>query len=525
MDKLKSFLVRGSLMGEEKDSATTTQRIVGETDRLVAFADFHTAAIVLSRLWNRLLEIHTALLPDVTTIVKLIVVIKVEMMTKIWRRPGLGSPFPQLHLDVAIVTFLSITVASFPTPHPARHSPSRAKSPALDEGGIRNIGQTCYISATLQMLFHSPYREVVLNFKTIDEEQKRRHVRAAIVQVFNQKQDRREVDIRPVRNAIQDLSGRFATREQEDAHEFLVELLDALRLDGPKCPTSSTFRLELQRIIRCTGCGNESKAREYQLDLPATLPDESSKFTLPLLVNNFFKDETISYKCDNCNAVEATSHYLITHLPPVLIVHVKRFGMDIERNKTTKRREPVDIPMILDVGRWCDTDTVVPPAPKRPKPSPLSTLPSPPSSTSDPLNMSEEDQLRWAMGESLRGQAHDAELERAIQLSLGEGPESGQIAQEATPETHQEPAQNPSRSTPMNNTARIPYELSCIVSHIGDTTAHGHYVCDVYDPRTQLWTNYNDSSVREGLQGVEKRRASKGYLLVYVVGGDASGQK
>ena len=138
--------------------------------------------------------------------------------------------------------------------------------------------------------------------------------------------------------------------EQEDAHEYLVNLLERLhRLDMEAYAkiwglnkvwlaknrhqelTSSIHQIFAGIIasqVKCTRCGSVSNSYDPFTDLSLELND---CFTVIRCLEHFTKLETLgnsnAYHCDKCNRkCEATKQLLIHTLPNILILQLKRFS-------------------------------------------------------------------------------------------------------------------------------------------------------------------------------------------------------
>jgi uncharacterized UBP type Zn finger protein len=65
----------------------------------------------------------------------------------------------------------------------------------------------------------------------------------------------------------------------------------------------------------------------------------------------------------------------------------------------------------------------------------------------------------------------------------------------------------------IDRTAMMKYELTGIISHLGKSQMHGHYIFDRNIHGS--WTSYNDALVTEGLQDMPQQRASDGYIFTF----------
>ncbi|GBF94656.1 hypothetical protein Rsub_07392 [Raphidocelis subcapitata] len=109
----------------------------------------------------------------------------------------------------------------------------------------------------------------------------------------------------------------------------------SVRLSDAACPASRAFTGCLQHELRCQACGHVTTLKEQfsclSLDLPA--PGASPLVATPLdvLVAAFFAPEELTKACDACGAAAAphTLRHALRRLPPVLVVHLKRFSVQL----------------------------------------------------------------------------------------------------------------------------------------------------------------------------------------------------
>jgi uncharacterized UBP type Zn finger protein len=134
--------------------------------------------------------------------------------------------------------------------------------------GLRNMGNTCYMNASLQMLYscrnfmtalqQSPGGELVQSVCDIYRELQRFDLSASAAQP-NQ-----------IKRAIDKKTEKFLGYEQRDAHEFLADLIDHLDEeiktnssgDGGETTATDTalrptdgFCLTVRAHLQCTSCG------------------------------------------------------------------------------------------------------------------------------------------------------------------------------------------------------------------------------------------------------------------------------
>ncbi|KND04111.1 uncharacterized protein SPPG_01550 [Spizellomyces punctatus DAOM BR117] len=332
--------------------------------------------------------------------------------------------------------------------------------------GIKNAGQTCYMAATIQMLYFSPFKAKLHNAarRTPDTQ-----ICYALSEIFRKRDERKLVSVAALKRRLGAVSPRFAHDHQEDAQEFLLELFSELKREAmgvglAACPVDSTFYWLAERTTRCKTCGKTSISSETYATLPLDLLEQGREYHLHTLIKEFFKHEQVTLDCGTCHATLADSFYRIRTLPPVMVVHVKRFGV-VEDMKIQKRNDIVEIPLCVSFDAYGRDDKG--------------------------FRDGDVDALLSVKGQQDHRSTGDALL-------------------------HASPVKNSvhTNENALERSGR--YFLQSIISHLGSEPMSGHYVTDVYDRTKSSWTCFDDTAVTEGLTSVEKRRERSAYLLAYI---------
>jgi len=197
-----------------------------------------------------------------------------------------------------------------------------------------------------------------------------------------------------------------AFRAPQDAQEFLLFVINALheeldsngvmngvaaeqeeesRLMRTKSaamrqgPITSCFRGQLQSALACATCGFTSKTREEFFHLSLTVPRDVEQATLEeLLIAEFATEERLAgedrWRCERCDDLrEATRRAQLHRLPPVIMLHLKRFAYT-PSGQVRKVRTPVVLPGegvskgldALDFGRFATSSSAQEPHPAKP---------------------------------------------------------------------------------------------------------------------------------------------------------------
>ncbi|KAM9013900.1 LOW QUALITY PROTEIN: ubiquitin carboxyl-terminal hydrolase 42-like [Ara ararauna] len=232
--------------------------------------------------------------------------------------------------------------------------------------GLHNLGNTCYLNATLQCLTYTP---PLANYMLSLEHGKSCHeedfcmmctLEAHINQVLRCSNNA----MKPlsVIKGLQRIGKHFRYGRQEDAHEFLSFTVDALQkacLNGSTTWDASSqattliyqiFGGYLRSRVKCLSCKAVSDRHEPFLNITLDIETVTS---VTEALEQFVKPEQLggenSYKCSKCeNMVSASKRYTIHRSSKVLTISLKRFA-DFTGGKISK---DVKYPEYLDLRAY-----------------------------------------------------------------------------------------------------------------------------------------------------------------------------
>lgn len=261
---------------------------------------------------------------------------------------------------------------------------------AIKRKGWVNLGNMCYINATLQALlgikslgysiFH-PYLTLLRDMKSDNLV----YILKSLLEDDSMSSTRNAT---PIKLAMGKLMDIFLDNEQQDAHEFLSaflaqfsEILEpglllvrrlqydvsfrSYHKDVPfeeratlLCPIKRHFGGMFRIVMTCEKCKHKTEKNELFRDISLQLSssnDSSSDETLSLddLLTNFFSKEVIERKC-SCGHDKTRLTKQILQLPRVLILHLKRSSIVHNiHGHYRKLVNPVSYPMNLNIQRFC----------------------------------------------------------------------------------------------------------------------------------------------------------------------------
>ncbi|VDL71704.1 unnamed protein product [Nippostrongylus brasiliensis] len=263
----------------------------------------------------------------------------------------------------------------------------RSNKPGQRPGytGLYNMGNTCFMNATLQALFHTPLMLSIFskeNFMSRVNPHNKMGTGGVISAVFSAMMDviwsGQYTAIKPqrfLRLFASQVNSCLADGHQHDASEFQLFLLDALHEDTNqviqrildnlvsvrqwivsvficyKCiHPILVFQLQTVSELSCMSCGEQSATFEECSLITVELPVHASRTSLHQCLSSHFSQTTLDgdsrWNCPRCRAPKRASRLTkLWSLPPVVVVHLKRFSM--ENGDYAKNTMPVD----FDPGR------------------------------------------------------------------------------------------------------------------------------------------------------------------------------
>ncbi|KVH88052.1 Peptidase C19, ubiquitin carboxyl-terminal hydrolase 2 [Cynara cardunculus var. scolymus] len=238
----------------------------------------------------------------------------------------------------------------------------------LQPFGLKNCGNSCYANAVLQCLIYTPpltaYLLEGIHSKACD---KRGWCLTCEFEGLVMKAKNRNSPLSPIRilTHIENIGSNLGHGREEDAHEFLRYVIDALQsvcikeagknalnsLEEETTIIGLTFGGYLRSKISCMKCGGKSERHERMMDLTVeiegnirTLEEALDKFTCTEILDGENK-----YKCSRCKSYEKAKKKLtLLEAPNVLTIALKRF----ESGKFGKLNKSIRFPDILDMAPY-----------------------------------------------------------------------------------------------------------------------------------------------------------------------------
>jgi ubiquitin C-terminal hydrolase len=257
--------------------------------------------------------------------------------------------------------------------------------------GIKNLGNTCYMSATLQCLIHTePLKEFFLSqvnsqgSLAIQSGFLTKALGEVMHQMWENPQKLESFEPKNIKKAIGRLDKRFKGSSQEDAQELLTYLIKGLHDElnevrkkeyikmtidpNDKDEDTSTnlwkwyqmrdksrmidiFYGQIKISSLCPECSTDDKKFEVfnQLALPVSFDSEKEEVVIDLehCLKQFMTNETTELLCDKCGAFRTTvkNQKTFFKLPKILVLHLKRFEVKNNTQQLLKITRSISFPL------------------------------------------------------------------------------------------------------------------------------------------------------------------------------------
>jgi uncharacterized UBP type Zn finger protein len=253
--------------------------------------------------------------------------------------PGtfLRAPTPDRH---PLPTFTATYTAHLPSNY---FSLSRAEtffltgSPTHQLGGLINIGYNCYVNVVIQALAYTPgFPHFCLHLPNVlyQHNSDSTFFLDSLARIFAELDSRRSISPIWILQDAGQLAECFRRPLQQDAHEFLLHLLDIFEREcssavfgSKETLISHFFTCELTVALKCKFCGNVTTRETRCHDLEVSM----TEFEGVEAITSAGEFE-IQGKCEICERTESLlKSNRFTKMPLILIVTLLRFDNELKK--------------------------------------------------------------------------------------------------------------------------------------------------------------------------------------------------
>ncbi|XP_055015772.1 LOW QUALITY PROTEIN: uncharacterized protein LOC129410857, partial [Boleophthalmus pectinirostris] len=222
-------------------------------------------------------------------------------------------------------------------PNPPKPVPCQTVTVNLARFGLPNIGNTCYINASVQSIM------TLELFMVSVSSQKRvwvksrdagllRHLYSIQKWRYSTQEDKRNTLMRSFKALVASKAPEFTGSQQQDPHAFLTALFSQIQSLAPTLQRialslGTTYRCPVQELIfnmdqtrTCQRCGMGSRHTEIFNSVSLNLRKDA---TAQDLLDDYLKATDLEYMC-GCGEQMSSVQNSFSTLPEVLMLHLKR---------------------------------------------------------------------------------------------------------------------------------------------------------------------------------------------------------
>jgi len=210
-------------------------------------------------------------------------------------------------------------------------------------GGFINIGYNCYMNSVLQCLMYTPgFPQFCLSLPNVlyMKNESKPFFLDAFAHVFSELEKNRSICPSWFLNDAGSINDTFRKPIQQDAHEFLLSLLETMEIEcksalNPNDNQNDTlvshfFAGKHVNTIECSKCHHSSmnQARFFDITVPFYTYDDLQQAISVLTCK---REISINNTCMQCQNTECTKSTETTCFPLILMITMLRFNNNLKK--------------------------------------------------------------------------------------------------------------------------------------------------------------------------------------------------
>lgn len=228
--------------------------------------------------------------------------------------------------------------------------------------GLQNQGATCYMNSLLQTLYLLTYFRKSVYKMPIDETEKPQDsIPLALMRVFYRLQfDKGAVDTKELTKSFGwDTIDSFLQHDVQELARVLIENLEKkMEKTDQKEVMKQLFEGTCKNYIKCINVDYESSRQEPFYDLQLNVKGCKN---VTESFDQYILEETLQgenqYQAEGLGLQDAKKGTNFLKFPPVLMLHLKRFEYDYQRDLMYKINDRYEFPLEIDLGKYLNDDS------------------------------------------------------------------------------------------------------------------------------------------------------------------------
>lgn len=230
--------------------------------------------------------------------------------------------------------------------------------------GLHNFGVTCCINSVLQTFYRTEeFAYILERFQHPGTDaEKEANIPHQLRKLFDKMQGSEKPAVEPHEFVSCLKKNGIRVNIQHDAEEVFLRILNFLRTQmQDQCLAKeiiNLYTIGVHEYQQCLKCSHELKNESYMYTLPLAILNCQK---VEQAISQFFELQTLSgrnkYLCKHCNIdTDKKQGFLLTSLPPILNLHLKRYSIDRRWFQTLKISSTFEFNEHLDLGKVLSTD-------------------------------------------------------------------------------------------------------------------------------------------------------------------------